>query len=380
MAILVVPDMHNKYGGTAMVSGSGSFPFRSGLRVGADLRRWGLQENQLCTLGHNYNQRDWETVGKTPSGLILLRPKAPLPGYPNGFEGSTNAAAKMEKIWLPQQEALYRQAAHLSASKGSVLGLNIIGATPGGHLPMIYGDVACANQYFRNTRNIVLFPLPSNDPLLWRNLRTYNKFPDDLDLPVILPDNKHSVRIDRALPAMHTIFFSAEKIAGQRTILEAFGLLCSEYRLFGLAEAHVDIPIVDVSWWLKLKGYQSGVRREEVLHAAAEVLSRVLQPSANISNCAHPGPDLPSFVAVAGMPIPQGQRMTLAERKQFVENVEGMVEEEMNQKGQVYPSSLYTVWSDRAPSTPDGFLRLQAVRVFPIKDRTAREYVDEMLA
>jgi hypothetical protein len=87
------------------------------------------------------------------------------------------------------------------------------------------------------------------------------------------------------------------------------------------------------------------------------------------------------FIGVGGLPMPSTRdpRERADARARFQETVIGLVEDKLRERGQTLPPGLRVVWASVVQGLPNGFVRIPAVRIYPITGRTARDYIDAML-
>jgi hypothetical protein len=112
----------------------------------------------------------------------------------------------------------------------------------------------------------------------------------------------------------------------------------------------------------------------------ANLITDVLQPSAKLLDCPDPSSDEIQFVGIGGFPTPRRGERWLQTRDELRARIVGLAEDALEDRGQVWPSGLATVWSPTVDRTPDQYIRIPAIRVFPIHGYRVRHFIDQMLA
>lgn len=382
---LIVDEPKAVAGRSLSVVGPGTPTTRLSYVSSCMLAGYGCLDEKLGDICGNWNGEDFELLKKVPRGAKVFAPEKVLPGRPYGFRGDTKECEGARDLWLPFWKCSFDELHRMSTSCGMVGGQFLHWETPGGHLPQNYEVTRLARRHFPDALHIGFHALASQERALWGNYIRYPDFPDDLALPTVLADNRHRRRIDIALPTLLATLIAAKRIdRSQHSYLELFAHLFSRCKLAGLAEAHVDLPVIQFPilhrLWHLLIGKQPGVAMQEVVQRVADLIVDVLQPAAKLIPSNEPDPGEVQVIGVGGLPLLLQERGRREQKERFQESVQNLVETRLQQMGQKLPAGLKVVWSSTVHRLPNDYVRIPAVRIFSIPDRTARDYVNDMLA
>jgi hypothetical protein len=391
MSVLIVDESKTVQGRSQIWDGGGSPTSYLTLRTAKLLYANGLDREMLGAIPLNFNGEDADLFKSMPRDIHVFAPQDTLPGLPHGFRGETELCEKSRHLWLPPTERYFQNLRRLSDSYGLVGGQVTQQLTPGGHLPMSYEIDRLNREHWPQAYHIGLLQLPTQHRGLWKNLDRYPGWPNDIheELPIILADNRHARRIDSAIPTLIATVIAAKWMTDRRqhALMEMLQQISSRHQLLGIAEAHVDVPVIDFNWWDRTwKGLilrrQPGVAEQGIPSRVAQLIIDLLQETARLIHGPELDPNEPMFAGVGGLPMPptNDAQARKEARQRFQESVTNLVADGLGRKGQVLPPGLDIVWASMVEHLPNNFIRIPAVLVYPIPGRTARDYIDEMLA
>ncbi|MGH7484081.1 MAG: hypothetical protein ACREMY_00580, partial [bacterium] len=271
--VIVRPPKMGKYQ-TLILNATGTPGSKVGVRTIRTLAGYGVADEVLGIGFLNWNQELGELVRLLPSGLFCQWPRQGIPGLPHGFRDDPKLCERTRQHWHPFIERAWEELHRRSAAKGLACGAVLHLLTPaGGHLPTAYESVRIAQEHMPDALHLGIWFLPTDDRKLWSNLRAYSGYPDDLGIPLVVVDNRHRERIDRAIPMLlaSLIFGQRNTDKGAHTYTEVFAALQQRSRLFSLAEASVELPLVPLPWW-KRPFMVPGLAEQEVQIKVADLL------------------------------------------------------------------------------------------------------------
>ena len=361
--------------GTDIHSFPGSFTKASVAAI-RSMGRMGLSQMVLAAHYPTYSLREQQAIRPFPREVRLFVPSTVMNGRIDGFNGDPAQCEKMCNIWLPDLERQWKEMRRLSANRGGAGSLILLGLSSGGHLPICIENIKLAKEHFPDALKVGVFLLPTNEVSLFQNLADYTQFPDGI--PIIILDNRVPSLVDRAFGYLISLFsLSTFTSSSQRTLREAFGQMFRRHKLFTLSIAHEEIPMIDVPWWRI--GNRRGIPEGEWVPRVGKLICKVIEGKSKLLNWPDPPEMEPQFIAINAMGRSRDGETPPEFRDQFRDEAMHAAQLELEEKGLSFPAGASFVWSSVLDRMADNYNRLTAVRLMAVEDRSARDFVDDLL-
>ena len=324
-----------------------------------------------------FNRKDWEYFRYWDSRIPILHPGITVPGFPHGFNSDPEEAEEVRWYWKGILDDYGDKLRHLAGRQGNPVAVILRDQTFGGHLAI--GDYMgkVLKGHFPKSKHLDLVLLPTSDPYLFRNMRLkrYGDFPNQEGVPALVVNNQDSSLVDRAIVAMTTMFILSEmKSSDQRTFSQALGHMLKDHRAVVMHYASGKTPIFQVPWFRRILGRKPEINKVDVVDKTARVLAEVVSHESRLVDYEEPKDVVPRFILMNSAP---GGK---ASRDEFHKTVLEMAKEILYQRGRSFPEGATLIWSSLLEGLPHDFGGISAVQLLPVPGKTARDFVDALLA